>query len=74
MKRSKFAEAQIAFILRQAKEGTAVVEVCQQGGHFGRNLLYWRRRHGGLTPSEVKPTRQLEDQNNRLKKIVADRR
>lgn len=72
MKRSRFTEAQIAFILRQAEEGTAVAEVCRKAGISDATFYSWKKRYGGLTPSEVKRMRQLEDENNRLKKIVAD--
>jgi putative transposase len=72
MKRSKFSEAQIAFILRQADEGTPVAEVCRKAGISDATFCNWKKRYGGLTPSEVKRMRQLEDENNRLKKIVAD--
>jgi putative transposase len=72
MKKSKFSEAQIAFILRQADEGTPVAEVCRKAGISDATFYNWRKRYGGLTPSEVKRMRQLEDENNRLKKIVAD--
>ena len=72
MKRSKFTEAQIAFILRQAEEGTAVAEVCRKAGISDATFYNWKKRYGGLMPSEVKRLRQLEDENNRLKKIVAD--
>lgn len=72
MKRSKFTDAQIAFILRQAEEGTAVAEVCRKAGISDATFYNWKKRCGGLTPSEVKRMRQLEDENNRLKKIVAD--
>lgn len=43
-----------------------------QGRHLGCDVLNWKKRYGDLTPSEVKRMRQLEDENNRLKKIVAD--
>lgn len=69
MKKSKFSEAQIAFILRQADEGTSVAEVCRKAGISAYN---WRKRYDGLTSSEVKRLRQLEDENTRLRKIVAD--
>ncbi|WP_446720587.1 IS3 family transposase [Mesorhizobium sp. L-2-11] len=72
MKKSKFSEAQIAFILRQADEGTPVAEVCRKAGISDATFYNWKKRYGGLTPSEVKRMRQLEDENNRLKKIVAD--
>ncbi|MDT3382345.1 IS3 family transposase [Labrys neptuniae] len=72
MKKSKFSEAQIAFILRQADEGTPVAEVCRKAGISDATFYNWKKRYGGLMPSEVKRMRQLEDENNRLKKIVAD--
>ena len=72
MKKSKFTEAQIAFILQQADEGTPVVEVCRKAGISDATFYNWRKRYGGMTPSEVKRMRQLEDEDNRLKKIVAD--
>jgi putative transposase len=72
MKKSKFSEAQIAFILRQADEGTAVAEVCCKAGISDATFYNWKKRYGGMMPSKVKRMHQLEDENNRLKKIVAD--
>jgi putative transposase len=71
MKTSKFTEAQIAFILRQAEEGTPIAEVCRKAGISDATFYNWRKRYGGMMPSEVKRMRQLEEENNRLKKIVA---
>ena len=72
MKTSKFTEAQIAFVLKQAEEGTTVGEVCRKTGISEATFCNWRKRYAGLMPSEVKRLRQLEDENNRLMKIVAD--
>ena len=72
MKRSKFTEAQIAFILRQAEEGTAVGEVCRKAGISEATYYNWRKKYAGLLPSEMKRLRQLEVENGKLKKIVAD--
>ena len=72
MKRSKFTESQIAFILRQAEEGTAVAEVCRKAGISEATFYSWRKKYGGLLPSEMKRLRQLEEENGRLKRIVAD--
>ena len=72
MKRSKFSEAQIAFILRQAEEGTAIRRGLLQGGDFGRTFYNWRKKYNGLTPSQMKRLRLLEEENGKLKKIVAD--
>lgn len=72
MKRSNFSEAQIAFILRQAEEGTAFEEVCRKAGISVQTYYRWRKKYGGLMPSEMKRLRQLEEENGRLKRIVAD--
>lgn len=72
MKRSKFNEQQIAFILRQAEEGTSVEEVCRKAGISIQTYYRWRKKYGGLMPSEMKRLKQLEEENGRLKRIVAD--
>jgi putative transposase len=72
MKKSKFTESQIAFILRQAEEGTAVAEVCRKAGISEATFYNWRKKYGGLMPSEMKRLKQLEEENGRLKRIVAD--
>jgi len=72
MKKTKFSEGQIAFILRQAEEGTAVAEVCRKAGISEATFYNWRKKYGGLLPSEMKRLKQLEEENNRLKRIVAD--
>ena len=72
MKRSKFSEQQIAFILRQAEEGTAVGEVCRKAGISEATYYNWRKKYAGLMPSEMKRLRQLEEENAKLKRIVAD--
>ena len=72
MKRSKFSEAQIAFILRQGEEGTAVGEICRKAGISEATYYNWRKKYGGLMPSEMKRLRQLEEENGKLKKIVVD--
>ena len=72
MKKSKFTDAQIAFILRQAEEGTAIAEVCRKAGISEATFYTWRKRYGGMMPSEVKRLRQLEEENTKLKRIVAD--
>lgn len=72
MKRSKFTEAQIAFVLKQADEGTAVGEVCRKAGISEATFYNWRKRYGGMMPSEVRKLRQLEEENTKLKRLVAD--
>ena len=72
MKKSRFSEQQIAFILRQAEEGTRVEEVCRKTGISEATYYNWRKKYGGLMPSEMKRLKQLEEKNQRLKKLVAD--
>jgi putative transposase len=72
MKKSRFSEQQIAFVLRQAEEGTPVAEVCRKAGISEASFYSWRKKYGGLLPSEMKRLKQLEEENQRLKKLVAD--
>lgn len=72
MKRSNFSEQQIAFILRQAEEGTAVEEVCRKAGISQQTYYRWRKKYGGLMPSEMKRLKHLEEENQWLKRLVAD--
>jgi putative transposase len=72
MKRSKFSEQQIAFVLRQAEEGTTIAEVCRKAGISEATFYNWRHKYGGLMPSEMKRLKQLDEENHRLKKLVAD--
>jgi len=72
MKKSRFSEQQIAFVLRQAEEGTPIAEVCRKAGISEASFYAWRKRYGGLLPSEMKRLKQLEEENQRLKKLVAD--
>jgi putative transposase len=72
MKASKFTEAQIAFVLKQAEGGTPVPEVCRKAGISDAFFYNWRKKYAGLMPSEMKRLRQLEEENAKLKGIVAD--
>ena len=72
MKRSKFSEEQVAYALRQAEAGTAVGDVCRQLGISEATFYVWKKRYGHLGVNEVRCVRQLEDENARLKRLVAD--
>src|SRR3977135_4358784 len=72
MKKSRFSEQQIAFVLRQVEEGTPIAEVCRKAGISEASFYSWRKKYGGLVPSEMKRLKQLEEENQRLKKLVAD--
>jgi putative transposase len=71
MKKSKFTEQQIA--LQQAEGRTQVAEVCRKMGISQATFFCWKQLYGGLMPSEVRKLRQLEEENTRLRKVVADR-
>lgn len=72
MKKTKFTEQQIAFALKQADTGTRVDEVCRKMGISEATFYNWKKKYGGLGVNELRRLRQLEDENNRLKQIVAD--
>jgi putative transposase len=72
MKKSNFTEAQIVFILKQAEDGTAISEVCRKAGISDATFYNWRKKYAGLLPSEMRRLRQLEEENGKLKRIVAD--
>ncbi len=72
MKKSRFTEEQIAFALKQADVGTPVEEVCRKMGVASATFYNWRKKYGGLGPSELKRLRQLEEENGKLKRLVAD--
>jgi putative transposase len=72
MRTSKFTEEQIAFALRQADLGTAVDEVCRKMGVSQATFFRWKQKYGGLGPSELRRLRQLEEENQKLKRLVAD--
>ena len=72
MKKTKFTEQQISFALKQAETGTRVDEVCRMMGSSEATFYNWKRKYGGLGVSELRRLRQLENENSRLKQIVAD--
>lgn len=72
MKASKFTEAQKAFILKPGEEGMPVAEICRKAGIGQSTYFAWKKKYGGLLPDEMRRLKQLEDENTRLKRIVAD--
>jgi putative transposase len=72
MKKSKFTEAQIVFALRQADNGVKVEEVCRKLGISEATFYNWKKKYGSLGVSELRKLKQLEEENQRLKQIVAD--
>lgn len=72
MKASKFLDAQKAFILKQGDDGVPVAEICRTAGISQATYFNWRKKHAGLLPDEMRRLKALEDENSKLKKIVAD--
>ena len=72
MKKSKFTEEQIAFALQQADTGISVDEVCRKLGIGYATFYNWRKKYGGLGVTELRRLRQLEEENYKLKQLVAD--
>jgi putative transposase len=72
VKRSKFTDEQIIFALRQAETGTRVAEVCRKMGISEAMFYKWKKKYGGLGVAEVRRLKQLEEENRRLKRMVAD--
>jgi putative transposase len=72
MKKSRFTEQQIAFVLRQAEERTALAEVCPKAGISEATYYNRRKRYGGLMPSEMKRMKQLKEESTKLKRVEAD--
>jgi putative transposase len=72
MKKSKFTEQQIVFALKQAETGVPVAEVCRKMGISEPTFYNWKKKFSGLGTAELRRLRQLEDENSRLKQVVAD--
>jgi putative transposase len=72
MKQSHFTEEQIIGVLKQGEAGVKTAEVCRQHGISSATYYKWKAKYGGLEVSEARRLKQLEDENRRLKQIVAD--
>jgi putative transposase len=70
--KKRFTEEQIAFALRQAEGGTPVTEVCRKMGVSEQSFYRWKRKYDGMGVTELRRLRQLEEENLKLKKLVAD--
>jgi putative transposase len=72
MKRKRYTEAQIAFALRQAERGTPVREITRKLGITEVTFYRWKKKFAGMGVTEIRRLKQLEDENRRLKQLVAD--
>lgn len=72
MKKSRFTEEQIAFAMRQSETGTPVEEITRKLGVSQQTFYRWKRKFAGLGVPELRRLRQLEEENRKLKQLVAD--
>lgn len=72
MKGKRYSEEQIVRILKEVEKGKPVSDVCREHGVSEQSVYRWRTKFGGLEVSDVQRLKQLEDENGRLKKLVAD--
>ncbi len=72
MRKSRFTDSQIMAILKQAEAGLSVPELCREHGISSATFYKWRSEYGGMDTSMMKRLKELEDENNRLKKMYAE--
>lgn len=72
MRRSRFSEAQIVGMLKEAEAGKTVEEICRSHGISAATFYKWRSKYGGLEASDLKKMRDLEQQHSQLKRMYAD--
>lgn len=72
MKKSRFTETQIVSILKQQEAGLSVKDICREHGLSEATFYNWKSKYGGMEASDVRRLKELEDENNRLKKMYAD--
>jgi putative transposase len=72
MKRSRFTEEQIIGILREQEAGVATAEVCRRHGVSSATFYKWKAKFGGMDVSEARRLKALEDENSKLKRMLAD--
>lgn len=72
MKKSRFTEEQIVAILKEQEQGIKVTDICRKHGIAEQTFHNWKKKYGGLSESELRRIRELEQENSRLKRAVAD--
>ena len=72
MRKSRFTEEQIIGFLKDVEKGVKAIDICRQQGITEQTFYRWKAKYGGMDVSDAQRLRQLEDENRRLKRIVAD--
>lgn len=72
MKHKRFSQEQIIRILQEAESGVPVKDLCRQHGMCSNTFYNWKSKYAGMTINEAKRLKELESENSRLKKLVAD--
>jgi putative transposase len=72
MKKPRYTDQQIAQVLRQAEQGTAVAELCRKLGVSETTFYHWKKKFAGMGVAELRRVKQLAEENRRLKQVVAD--
>lgn len=72
MKKTRFTETQVVSILKQQEAGISTKEICREHGISEATFYNWKSKYGGMESSDVKRLKDLEEENNRLKKMYAD--
>lgn len=72
MKKSRFTEEQIIGFLKQAEAGMSIKELCRQGGFSDATFYKWRAKFGGMQATDAKRLRELESENSKLKRLLAE--
>ena len=72
MSKSRFTETQIVSILKEAENGVPVIELCRQHGISSATYYKWKSKYGGMEVSDIKRLKELDEENQRLKRMFAD--
>lgn len=72
MRKSRFSEEQIIAVLKRVEQGQRLADVCREAGISDGTYYRWKAQYGGLEVSQLRKLRQLEDENRKLKQVVAD--
>lgn len=72
MKKSKFSESQIVALLKQQESGVKAADICREQGISQATFYLWKSKYGGMDASQLRKLKELEDENNRLKRLYAE--